>query len=88
MIDLYEYSERSFELDRKLKEICKYIIDYKYSIRQTAEESCIPRSTVHYYIHNYISYYYDEEYQQIKTILRYNKQHRSMPRKYWKRYGL
>ena len=63
----------------KCEEICRYLLDYKCSIRQASQELCIPRST----LHSYIETYYDEEYLQIKRLLRYNKQERAKPRKYW-----
>lgn len=88
MYNLEDYDEKSIEINRKVKAIFTWIIDEKCSIRQVAEELCIPKSTVHTYIHTYIKHYYDEEYQQIIRILRYNKQNRCMPRKYWKKYGL
>ena len=67
----------------KCEEICQYMLDYKCSIRQASQELCIPKSTLHNYIHSYVKTYYDEEYVQIKRLLRYNKQERTKPRKYW-----
>lgn len=70
------------DVKQKCEEICQYMLDYKCSIRQASQELCIPRSTLHNYIHSYIKNYYDEEYLQIKRLLRYNKQERAKPRKY------
>lgn len=71
------------EVKYKCEEICQYMLDYKCSIRQASQELCIPRSTLHNYIHSYVKTYYNEEYLQIKRLLRYNKQERAKPRKYW-----
>ena len=72
-----------FSVKHKCEEICEYLLDYKCSIRQASQELCIPKSTIHNYIHTYIRAFYDEEYVQIKRLLRYNKQERTKPRKYW-----
>lgn len=71
------------DVKHKCEEICQYMLDYKCSIRQASQELCIPKSTLHNYIHSYVKTYYDEEYLQIKRLLRYNKQERTKPRKYW-----
>ena len=68
---------------QKCEKICEYMLDYKCCIRQASQELCIPKSTLHSYIHTYVKTYYDEEYIQIKTLLRYNKRERTKPRKYW-----
>lgn len=44
----------------------------------------MPKSTVHQYIHSYIRDGWDEEYQEIKVILRWNKRERFKPKKYWR----
>ena len=83
----WEYPEDTqshvLNVKQKCEEICQYMLDFKCSIRQASQELCIPRSTLHKYIHTYIKTYYDEEYLQIKRLLRYNKQERAKPRKYW-----
>ena len=66
-------------IKHKCEEICEYLLNYKCSIRQASQELCIPKST----IHTYVKIYYDVEYLQIKRLLRYNKQERTKPRKYW-----
>ena len=82
--DYPEYMQpQILNVKHKCEEICEYMLDYKCSIRQASQELCIPRSTINNYIHAYIKIYYDEEYVQIKTLLRYNKQERTKPRKYW-----
>ena len=89
MYDLEDYSDldtinRCLKIRKQCEEICNWMLNYKCSIRQCAEELCISKSTVHNYIHSYIKCYYDEEYCQIKRILQFNKQYRMRPRKYWK----
>lgn len=83
----WDYSEdmqsQVLNVKHKCEEICEYLLDYKCSIRQASQELCIPKSTIHSYIHTYVRTYYDEEYLQIKRLLRYNKQERAKPRKYW-----
>ena len=71
------------DIKQKCEEIVQYLLDYKCSIRQASQELCIPKSTIHNYIHSYIKNYYNKEYLQIKRLLRYNKQERTKPRKYW-----
>ena len=87
-IDIWwDYSEDTqsqvLSVKHKCEEICEYMLDYKCSIRQASQELCIPKSTIHTYIHTYIKTYYNEEYLQIKRLLRYNRQERTRPRKYW-----
>lgn len=74
--------EFAYQIINRCKVIIRYILDEKMSIRQCAAESCISKSTVHRYIHSYICMYYDEEYVQIKRILKYNQKH---PEKFRKR---
>lgn len=68
----------------KVDKIRTFMLDYKGSIRQCSEETCIPKSTVHMYIHTYIKKYYYEDYLQILQILRFNVQDRRKARKCWK----
>lgn len=76
--------QRCLQIREQCEDICDWMLNYKCSIRQCAEELCISKSTVHNYIHSYIKCYYDEEYCQIKRILQFNRQYRRKPRKYWK----
>lgn len=59
------------------------MLNEKCSIRDCAKDVGMPKSTVHEYIHKYISAGWDEEYQEIKVILRWNKLERFKPKKYW-----
>lgn len=88
ILDLEDWSTESLEMRQICEKICDYIIDEKCSIRRAERELCIPRSTIHQYIHTYIKRYYDEEYMQIIRILDYNKRNRFKPRKKWVKYGL
>ena len=61
----WDYAEDTqsqiLNVKHKCEEICKYLLDYKCSIRQASQELCIPKSTIHNYIHTYIRTFYDEE---------------------------
>lgn len=59
------------------------MLNEKCSIRDCAKDVGMPKSTVHKYIHTYIRDGWDEEYQEIKVILRWNKRERFKPKKYW-----
>lgn len=59
------------------------MLNDKCSIRDCAKDVGMPKSTVHQYIHTYIRDGWDEEYQEIKIILRWNKRERLKPKKYW-----
>lgn len=48
-----------------------------------AKNVCMSKSSVHKYIHTYIKKYYDEEYQQILQILKYNSRYRKKPHRFW-----
>ena len=89
MVDLEDWSEENIEKNIQIRKDCKAIMEWmlyhKGSIRQCSRELMIPRSTILYYIHEYISYNWDDEYLQIKRILRYNKRYRFKPRKLWER---
>lgn len=89
MIDLMnDYSNNSLKLKKDIESMTTWIIDNKCSIRQAAENLGISKSSVHYRIHTYVKRYYNEEYQQIVRILRYNKMYRSKPRRSWGKYGM
>lgn len=89
MVDLDDWSEENMDSNIRVRKACKEIMEWflyhRGSIRQCSEWIGIPRSTIQYYIHQYISYYWDDEYVQIKNILRYNKKNRFKPRKRWER---
>lgn len=77
-------SNKAYAVKKICDDICDYFLNEKATIRMVEKELCIPRSTIHRYIHTYIKRYYDEEYCQIVRLLRYNKQYRTKPRKYWR----
>ena len=83
--------ERTYDeylkITNRCKEIIEWMLNERTSIRRVAEETGLSKSTIHLYIHTYIRQYFDEEYQQIKVILRFNKKYRCRPRKYWYRVG-
>lgn len=84
-ISKYDYDyDKLRQIDDSCKNIITFMLDYKGSIRQCSEETCIPPSTVHRYIHTYIKTYYYDEYRQILRILKFNSQNRKKQRKYWK----
>lgn len=87
MINLDDFTEESFRVDRKVKSIIEFMETQRCSIRQVSENLQIPKSTVHLYIHTYIKHYYDYDYQIILKILEYNCRYRRMPRKYWRSGG-
>ena len=90
MYDLEDLSGDSEELSKvlsiqqKCEQICTFLLDNKATLRMCEEELCIPKSTVHRYIHTYIKQYYDEEFCQIVKLLKFNGDHRRMARRYWK----
>lgn len=90
MVDLDDWTEDNIEKICQIRKDCKAIIEwflyYRGSIRQCSEWLGIARSTIHMYIHEYICYYWDDEYQQIQNILKYNSRNRFKPRRLWGRY--
>ena len=78
---IISYEERTLE---NCKAVVQWFLDYKGSIRQCAAETRLSKSYIDNLIHTYIRAYFDEEYQCILRILRYNRYERSKPRKYWK----
>ena len=90
MIDITDLSMDGYQLERVLdiRSKCERIIDWmlneKCSIRDCAKDVGMPKSTIHQYIHTYIRDGWDEEYQEIKVILRWNKRERFKPKKYWR----
>lgn len=83
MHELDSYDEKAIEIRKQCELICNWFLDNKCSIRQCAENVCIPKSTIHTYIHTYIKRYYDDEYMQIIRILQYNRKYRSRCRSSW-----
>lgn len=76
-------SEKISQIKQRCQLICDYMINEKGTIRMCEAETSIPHSTIHHYIHSYIKLYYNEEYQRILPMLRYNKRYRRKPKKYW-----
>lgn len=90
MKDLYDLSGDYEELKTiyRIRTVCENIISWmlneKCSIRMCANELGYSKSLVHSYIHSYIRVFYDEAYDQIVKLLKWNKTYRSRPRKYWR----
>ena len=81
--DDYELIDKKTSIINVCKEIRTYFLDYKGTLRMCEKEICVPRTTIHMYIHSYIKEYWYEDYLQIKIILDFNKSNRFKPRKYW-----
>ena len=58
----------------KILDIAVYMIDYKSTIRQAADEFCMPKSTVHDWIHKKLKYSDSDKYHEVLRILKCNKQ--------------
>lgn len=85
MIIIYEHDEALWPKLEKCNKISEWMIDEKCSIRSVEKELCIPKSTVHDYIHSYIKWYDDESYCQLIRILKYNKKYKVGRPSKWRR---
>lgn len=89
MVDLsdlgveYEQLLEVFRIRKICEDIASWMINEKCSLRMCAKELGYSKSTIHKYIHTYIRIFYEEEYAQIVTILRWNKKYRFQPRSRW-----
>lgn len=81
--DDYSLIEAKQNIIKKCEIIKDYFLVYKGTLRLCEKETCIPRSTIHYYIHSYIKEYYYEDYLQIVRILKFNSSSRFKPRHLW-----
>ena len=79
---------RKLQKEEIVRERCEAIIDMfldqRMTIRLCAENLCIPKSSIHHYIHTKIRYEYPDEYQIIKNKLRWNQKNLCVNRKYWR----
>lgn len=80
----YEQIKEILRLRQVCESICSWMINEKCSIRMCANELALSKTLVHHYIHTYIKTFYLEEYEQIVTILRWNKKYRCKPRRLWR----
>lgn len=89
MVDLsdlgveYEQLLEVFRIRKICEDIASWMINEKCSLRMCAKELGYSKSTIHKYIHTYIKEFYEEEYAQIVTILRWNRKYRFRPRSRW-----
>ena len=79
----YEIDDDRIRIKRLCEKIIKYLVDYKMTLRETAENIDEPLSTIDRYVHTAIKTNYPIEYQRIVKILDWNKIHRFRPKKYW-----
>lgn len=80
----YEVDEDRIRIKKLCEQIIEYLVDYKMTLRETAENIDEPLSTIDRYIHTAIKMNYPTEYQRIVKILYWNKIHKFKPKKYWK----
>lgn len=80
----YEQIVAVINKKRLVESIIQWMLDEKCSIRMCAYELGLSKSLVHSYIHSYVRKYYLEEYEQILTILKWNKKYRCKPRRLWR----
>ena len=87
MQDLQSYYH-SLQKDDIVKNRCEEIIalflDQRMTIRLCAENLCMSKSNVHFYIHHKIKDRYPDEYQVIRNKLKWNQKHLCVNRKYWR----
>lgn len=69
------------EIELRCEIIIRHMLPYQLSIRQCEISTGIPRSTIHYTIHHYISQYYPVEYRQLTRLLYVNKEVKFYKRK-------
>lgn len=79
----YEVDEGRIRLKELCERIIEYLVDYKWTLRETSENLDKPSSTVARYIHTTIRQNYPTEYRRIVKILEWNKIHRFKAKKYW-----
>lgn len=85
MLDLDDaLDENAWEMRKKIKMIVDWMIDNHPSLRQASEDLCIPKSTLHRWIHTYVKTYYPEEYSEIRHYFYLYKKYRFKPRKLWR----
>lgn len=78
MIDILDYTEESLKIRKILDQAFIYIVDYNWSLRRTAKEMCVSKTTLHTYIHKYLPYYDDDKWVQVKNRLNKNN-----PKRCW-----
>lgn len=83
MDKLVKFAKEELRRD-KCRDIISFMLENRCSIRDCSKELNIPKSTVHRYIHTYIKQDFDEEYFSLCNLLRYNKKHRCIAKKYMK----
>ena len=79
----YEVDEGRIRLKELCERIIEYLVDYKWTLRETSGNLDKPSSTVARYIHTTIRQNYPTEYRRIVKILEWNKIHRFKAKKYW-----
>lgn len=88
--NLLSDEDRYKEYDR-ISKLCEdviyWLVDEKTSIRRAAKELGMSKSAVHRLVHTWIRYNYDEEYQQIRQLFRFNKRYRFCQYSLWYRAG-
>lgn len=82
--DIYSFEEKVLEKRRLCEEIIEYLLTYRYTLRSISEEIGVSTTTIHYTIHHFIKFYFEDEYSEIKSLLKYNKENKFKPRRQWR----
>ena len=67
--DPYSYDCKVIEKRKQCESIISCLLDYNYTLRLVSEQLMIPRSTIHYAIHHFIKFYYEDKYFEINRYL-------------------
>lgn len=83
-LQYYKQLQRDQMVTQRCEDIIDMFLNQRMTIRLCAENLCMSKSCVHYYIHHKIKDRYPEEYQIIRNKLKWNQKHLCVNRKYWR----
>ena len=83
-LQYYKQLQRDEMVQQHCEDIIDMFLNQRMTIRLCAENLCMSKSNVHYYIHHKIRDRCPDEYQSIRNKLKWNQKHLCVNRKYWR----